>query len=370
MMLRQATTWSILLSKVGNLRSQGQQLEAFFRYFVLETLAQAGFFDYLQEPRTYQQIIDTFSFGDSDYTHSLLDVLVNDPSPMLLVQDSRFQRVPGVALPVLSEIADQSARHIRKFSLMAQGMAKYILPRLRNEKREFTDSFEEDGRLLTKFDMTLGGDVYARLRDASFAFLTRQDKERLRGKQLLEVGCGSGRETAEIWLRFGGNIHITAIDPVESLLNLARERFQSYLDDMKPGHPPMTLANRPMFYQVNATQLPFEDDTFDAVYHAFVLHWIPDPRQAVCEIVRVLKPGGLVFGIQPIKPAAGNYFDLVVRTSDSYGFFGKEDLRQWYANTGVNLEIATPLAVFRGNKPRAQPISSWETDRISPEQLI
>lgn len=351
-MLRQMTAWGALLSQVGNIRSQGEQLEAIFRYFVLTALDEEGFFEYLQTPRTYQQIIREFDFADGDYTHSVLNVLVEDRSPLLTLNEGRYQRCAETPLPELADIASKSVKHIRKFSLMAQGMAKNVLPRLRDEEIQFTDSFLQAGReLLTKFDMTLGSDVYTRLRNVAFAFLTQQDRDRLRGSQLLEVGCGNGRETAELWLRYRGDIHITAIDPVPSLLNLARQRFASYLDDMKPGHPPLTVANRPIFCQLNAMELPFDDHTFDVVLHAFVLHWIPDPARAVDEIARVLKPGGMVFGVQPIKPAAGPYFDLVVRTNDSYGFFCAEDLKAWYAEVGIPLEVVTPLGIFRGVKP-------------------
>lgn len=354
-MLRQASTWSILLSKVGNARRLGNDIEAFFRYFVTDTLAGEGFFEYLREPRTYEQIVGKFGFDNDAYARCLLDVLISTNHPVIIRRGEHYQRVPGRNMPSLNEVADHSDKRVRRFSLMAQGMARNILPRLRNQQIEFTDSFQQNGRqLLTKFDMTLGSEIYTNLRNAAFAFLTGQDKESLRGKQLLEVGCGNGRETAEIWLRFGGDIHITAIDPVASLLNLARERFSSYLDDMSPGHPPLTIANRPVFCELSALKLPFEDHVFDAVFHAFVLHWISDPAQAVREIVRVLKPGGLVFGVQPVKPVAGPYFDLVIRTSDSYGFFWKDNLKEWYANASIDLEMTSPLAIFRGHKPNGQ----------------
>lgn len=49
--------------------------------------------------------------------------------------------------------------------------------------------------------------------------------------------------------------------------------------------------------QASATNIPFADDTFDVVVSIGCLHHIPDIQQAVAEIYRVLKPGGILKGI-------------------------------------------------------------------------
>ena len=40
--------------------------------------------------------------------------------------------------------------------------------------------------------------------------------------------------------------------------------------------------------------LPYEDDSFDAVIIANALHIVPDPEKVLTEIDRVLRPGGLL----------------------------------------------------------------------------
>jgi ubiquinone/menaquinone biosynthesis C-methylase UbiE len=114
----------------------------------------------------------------------------------------------------------------------------------------------------------------------------------------------------------------------------------------------VTDANRPVFEEASATQLPYEDNTFDAVLSFWMLHWTPDPRQAIAEMARVVKPGGLVFGSQAFRPEANPYFDLVFRTNENcYGMFWREDFHRWFAEQGMEVELATPVGIFRGRKP-------------------
>lgn len=93
------------------------------------------------------------------------------------------------------------------------------------------------------------------------------------GREVLEIGCGTGLFTAE--LAKSGN-RITAIDISEELLVLARQR--------------VTGANV-TFRRENAYSTTFPDGSFDFVVGSSCLHHL-DLNRALREFHRLLRPGG------------------------------------------------------------------------------
>jgi len=98
----------------------------------------------------------------------------------------------------------------------------------------------------------------------------------LRGKLVLDVGCGMGR-FAEVASRWGAEV--VAVD-----LSLAVEAARE------------NLADRPnvAVLQADCFALPFAPGTFDAIYSIGVLHHTPDCRAAFQTLVPLLKPGGTI----------------------------------------------------------------------------
>jgi ubiquinone/menaquinone biosynthesis C-methylase UbiE len=97
-----------------------------------------------------------------------------------------------------------------------------------------------------------------------------------RGRDVLEVGCGIATDGAR-FARAGADY--VGVDLSPTALELARRRFE--LEG---------LAGR--FEHASATELPFEDASFDLVYSHGVIHHIPETERAVEEFHRVLRPGG------------------------------------------------------------------------------
>ncbi len=98
------------------------------------------------------------------------------------------------------------------------------------------------------------------------------------GDRVIDVGCGTGSliftlpQCADIMAAVG-------IDISEGYLEYARSRNRD---------------GRLRFERADACALPFADRSFDRAFSLLVLQFIPDPRQAVGEMRRVVRPGGTI----------------------------------------------------------------------------
>jgi ubiquinone/menaquinone biosynthesis C-methylase UbiE len=134
-------------------------------------------------------------------------------------------------------------------------------------------------------------------------FILRQMGD-IRGKLLLDLGCGAG-ENSVYFAKKGARCVATDYSPgmVDVALKLA----------VANG---VKIEGR----TANAMALDFPDNTFDLVYASNLLHHIPDPKIALKEMHRVLKPGGKACFWDPLKhnPVINVYRRMAteVRTED------------------------------------------------------
>jgi ubiquinone/menaquinone biosynthesis C-methylase UbiE len=327
----------------------GRKGDMIFRFYILNALKDVGFFAYLEKPRTYGDILTQFGFVDSSYTQELLTVMSMDQANPIIHEEGSYRRNPKVEIPSLEDVLAQVPKRIHELTLIGEGMQKNIVDRLREDYREVEEIFVRDEKsLVEKFNNLLGSKTYSAIRRASFDNLPKSELRMLDGKNLLELGCGNGVETAEIWLFTDGKVHITGVDLVQDMVDLAESQFGSYLNELDPKHPELNGSNHPRFEVGDIMSLPYEPDSFDACYSMLVMHWASDPKQVVREMIRVVKPQGLIFGAQPIKPYVNPYLDVLIRSSrNSFGFFWKEEYIHWFREFGLEVEIGTPAGIFR-----------------------
>jgi ubiquinone/menaquinone biosynthesis C-methylase UbiE len=347
-MFEAAKVWWVILAEVGPLGVVSRQADQWIRYFVIEALEEYGLFDYLEQPASYGQIVARFGFVDMTFTRGVMETLSSGRESPLVLEDGRYWRNPKVQFPTLEELSRRTKTSFQNM-VFFRDFAQQIPARMRQEPVDFVRHFEEEGPAVLSFDRSLSTRIYAGLRKAAFAYV---DIRALRGKRILDLGCGSGHETADIWLRLRGDAQIDAVDPVRGLLDLAEEQFSEIVSQSRlRGVPPLTGENRPAFHLMSAMNLDFPDESFDVVYHSLILHWLPSPQRGVEEIGRVLKPGGLVFGTQYTRPRASPWQNLMFTVHEGVnGVFWEEEFRRWYEKEGVSLSITSPAGVFRGRK--------------------
>ena len=118
----------------------------------------------------------------------------------------------------------------------------------------------------------------------------------LAGKQVLDVGCGTGVLARSLSDR---GAHVVGVDPNEEALAVARQTV-----------PTGT------FYPASAQALPLADRSFDGVVFLNSLHHVPVPDMplALREAARVVKPRRPILVIEPL--AEGSFFSVLRLVED------------------------------------------------------
>lgn len=169
----------------------------------------------------------------------------------------------------------------------------------------------------------------------------------------LDLCCGTCDWTISMAERSGGMI--TGLDFSQNMLDVGRSKVaeKGLLDQIK-------------LIQGNAMDLPFEDNQFDYATIGFGLRNVPDLRQVLSEMKRVVKPGGMVVCLELSKPTwqpfKGIYYfyfkhilpfmgKLLAKRYEQYKwlpeslvqFPGREELAEIFRETGLMKVKAYPL---------------------------
>ena len=100
------------------------------------------------------------------------------------------------------------------------------------------------------------------------------------GSRILEVGCGLGDDAVALARRVAPGGSVVAVDGSQAMVDAARKR-----------HGDIAGLS---FDIADAAQLPYGDATFDGCRIDRVLQHMVDPAAAIREMVRVLRPGGVL----------------------------------------------------------------------------
>ncbi|HEY6444300.1 MAG TPA: class I SAM-dependent methyltransferase [Candidatus Acidoferrales bacterium] len=129
------------------------------------------------------------------------------------------------------------------------------------------------------------------------------------GERILDLGCGTGRLTAEI---AATGADVIGIDLSPEMISEARALF------------------RDMHFEVaDARQMHFERQ-FDAVFSNAVLHWIPQPELVVQAVAKALVPGGRFVAEFGGKGNVRRVTDAVNRVYAKFGIEGGLADNTWY----------------------------------------
>src|SRR5918995_650944 len=114
---------------------------------------------------------------------------------------------------------------------------------------------------------------------ANLASLLKRNNNLQPNSHVLDVGSGTGGPSRYLASRFG--CHVTGLDLVEEYCHVADSLAKR-----------VKLDNLLTYRQGDATQMPFDDATFDVVWTQYASMNIADKHGLYSEMYRVLKPGG------------------------------------------------------------------------------
>jgi SAM-dependent methyltransferase len=141
----------------------------------------------------------------------------------------------------------------------------------------------------------------------------------------VDVGCGTGVLSSAIVDNCAPR-RVAGIDPSEAFIEAARSRIND---------------RRFLCQQGNGEALPYNDDEFAAAVSGLVLNFVGDKEQAVSEMSRVVRPGGIV-GLY-VWDYAGHmqimryFFDAAIELDDGARKF----------DDGINAPICRPGPLSR-----------------------
>ncbi len=184
--------------------------------------------------------------------------------------------------------------------------------------------FQEVARQLRQPEGGMGREVGQKMnRSNAFMYeLTMRHLDLQRGERLLEIGMGNGHFTPDL-LAGQPTATCDGCDFSETMVAEATTLNQDLVD-----------AGRARFQQATADKLPFPDHTFDKIITINTIYFWEAPAVELQEIMRVLKPDGLLL--------------LAIRTKSSmqllpftqYGFhlYDSADLTDLVAGEGFLIE--------------------------------
>lgn len=139
-----------------------------------------------------------------------------------------------------------------------------------------------------------------------------------RVKDVLDVGTGSGHAARSL-ARLGHRVRGT--DLAEGMVARAREHASQ-------------MTNPPVFEIGDAVAPAFGDHSFDAVVNRFVMWTLRDPKAALAEWFRVLRPGGVLAVVDTTHFPDG----LMVGASEAFE-------RSYSGEVGASLPLAEASSI-------------------------
>jgi ubiquinone/menaquinone biosynthesis C-methylase UbiE len=124
--------------------------------------------------------------------------------------------------------------------------------------------------------------------------------------RILELGCGTG----DLWNKNKQNINkdwsITLSDFSKGMLHSTKENLEQ-------------IGHSFTYVEIDAQDIPYEDECFDVVIARHMLYFVPDIEKALGEIHRILVKGGLFYATTNSSESMAELNELVEKFDPKMG---------------------------------------------------
>jgi demethylmenaquinone methyltransferase/2-methoxy-6-polyprenyl-1,4-benzoquinol methylase len=176
-----------------------------------------------------------------------------------------------------------------------------------------------------------------------------------RPARILDVATGTAGVAIALARRTGGEV--TGVDLTEAMLARGRERVRA-----------AGLEDRVRLHAARAEDLPFADDSYDAVSFTYLLRYVQDPAATLRELARVLRPGGTLASLDfyvPPRPAWHSAWWLYTRTALPPAGLVLGGPEWWRVGRFLGPNISS----FYGAWPLPRIVEGWKAAGIGGVQL-
>ncbi len=175
-------------------------------------------------------------------------------------------------------------------------------------------------KYIDDLDLVFARKAYFAQKENKLLFSNLITNQNLNNKKVLEIGCGLGSHS-QVLAELGADL--ISIDLSEKSVQTTIRRLK--LKGLK--------AN---IFTADCENLPFEDNTFDYIWSWGVIHHTPDTNRAAQEIIRVLKPNGMldimVYNNNSIYKLLNVYFRYGILNFKFFQGYSKQDLKNMYTD--------------------------------------
>ncbi|SFD17493.1 MerR family transcriptional regulator [Clostridium uliginosum] len=184
-----------------------------------------------------------------------------------------------------------------------------------------------------------------------------------KGARILELGCGPGKLWSKNKNSIDKGLNITVSDFSKSMLKIAKDKLKDVDHNFE-------------YKEINAEDIPYEDESFDVVIAQHMLYFVPNIEKALSEINRVLSHGGMFYVSANSCESMAELNELVENFApnlglDNNGFstrfdleHGRSMLEKYFSE--VNVEILQGKIIVDD----AKPVVSYKASTIQGSSIL